>query len=107
MNYACKIRPGAPICIADRHPIFRERDGLPRFKERIRLLIFEEPRLQLDVGAVVVGERLAPIKTLRVNTPGPNFLGRYLGIFGEMRSPRICSGMPDAYEVFTASMDEQ
>src|SRR5205807_7770931 len=107
MNYACKIRPGDPICIADRHPIFRERDALPRFKERIRLLILEEPRLQLDVGAVVVGERFAPIKTLRVNTPGPNFLRGKLGIVGKTGGPRVCSRMPDTHEVFAASMNEQ
>src|SRR6266478_4074502 len=102
-----EIRAGNPIRIPDGHPVFCEGYVLPRFKECICLLISEEARLQLDIGAIVVRECVAPIKAVRVNTPGPNFLSRQVGIAGKVHSSGACSGMPDAHEVFPASMDEQ
>jgi len=71
-----EIRAGNPIRIPDWYPVFCEGYVLPRLKECIRLLISEEARLQLDIGAIVVRECVAPIKAIRVNTPGPNFLSR-------------------------------
>src|SRR5437867_10367296 len=100
MNHAGKIRTGNPTRTPDRYPVFREGDGLPRLKECIRLLISEESRLQLDIGAVVVGKRLPPIKTIRVNSPGPNFLCGCLGLVGKLRGSGVCSGLRAAREVF-------
>src|SRR5882762_11101851 len=74
MNYPGKIDAGNPIRTPDGHPVFRERDGLPRLHECIGLLISKESRLQLDIRAAVVGECFAPIKPLGVNAPGPDLL---------------------------------
>src|SRR6266850_549205 len=75
VNYASKIRAGNPIRLPDGHPVFSEGYVLSRLEECICLLISEKARLQLDIGAIVVGECVAPIKAIRVNTPGPDFLG--------------------------------
>src|SRR5437016_5846150 len=73
MNHPVKIRTGNPTRTPDRYPVLRESDGLPRFEECVGLLISEEACLQLGIGTIVVGEGLAPIKAIRVNTPGPYF----------------------------------
>src|SRR6267143_756652 len=75
MNHPGKIRAGDTTRIPDGYPVFCEGNVLPRLQERISLLISEEARLQLDIGAVVVGKCLAPIKAIRVNSPGSNFPG--------------------------------
>ena len=51
------------------HPEFAKANGLPRFQKRIRLLVAEEPRLHFNIGAVVVGERRAPVKIGLIDTP--------------------------------------
>ena len=107
MNHAGKIGSGDAAGITDGHPVFHKRDRLPRFQKRVRLLISEETRLQLDVGAIVIRERFSPVEPIRVHTPGPDFLRGNFGVFGKMRGARIGVGIPDAHKVFAASMDEQ
>ena len=46
-----------------------EVDGLLRLEEGVGLLVAEQARLQLDVRAVVVGERVAPVAARRRRTP--------------------------------------
>jgi len=74
VNYPGKIRAGNPIRLPDGHPVFSEGYGLSRLQECIRLLISEKARLQLDIGAIVVRECVAPIKAIRVNTQDQIFL---------------------------------
>ena len=49
-------------------------------EEAVGLLVAEEAGLHLHVGALVVGERLAPVEAVGVAAPGPDLLrGRVLG----------------------------
>src|ERR1700687_1989871 len=107
MHYAGKTRAGNPVRFPDRHPVFREGYGLSRFEEGIGLLVPEEARLQFDIGAIVVGERLAPIKSVRVNPPRPDFFSRKLLIKCKMRCSCVGPRIPNADEVFAASMTKQ
>ena len=61
--------------------MFGEAHRLLRFEESVRLLVAEEPRLQLHVGAVVVRERLAPPHGVGVVAPRPHLVrGQLRGI---------------------------
>src|SRR6185436_17925334 len=51
-----------------------EAEHLLGFEERVGLLVAEEPRLDLEVGTLVVRERAAPVRTFVVPAPGPDLL---------------------------------
>src|ERR1700674_683279 len=107
MNYAGKTCAGNPVRFPDRHPVFCEGYVLSRFEECIGFLVPEEARLQFDIRAIVVGKCLAPIKSVRVNPPRPDFFGRNLLINCKMRCSCVGPRIPNADEVFAASMAEQ
>src|SRR6266542_1160456 len=66
VHNANQIGPGDSAEIAYWHPVFGEADRLARLEKRISFLIPKQPRLNFYVGAVVIGECLAPIETVSV-----------------------------------------
>src|SRR5712675_1786613 len=106
MNNAGQVRARNTAGLANRHPVLRERNCLSRLQKRVRLLISEETRLQLDISAIVVGKRLAPIESLCVNAPGPNLFRRQFRIVCKMRGPRVRMRIPDTHKILAASMYE-
>ena len=69
-----EIRAREAADFANRQPVLAKLDGLLRLEESVGLLVAEEPGLDLDVGALVVGERPAPVLALGVPAPGPDLL---------------------------------
>src|SRR5436853_6386659 len=106
MDDTSEVRPGNAAGITDRHPVLHKGYSLAWLKKRVGLLISEKTRLQLDVGAVVIRERLSPVEPIRVNAPRPDFFRWNLEVFGKMRGACIGVGIPDAHKVFPASMDK-
>ena len=69
-----------------------EAHALLRLQEGVGLLVAEQPRLDLDLRAVVVGERLAPVAAVGVAAPAPDLLRRQLrGDRRSARRPRECA----------------
>ena len=106
MDHARKVGTRDAARVADRHPILCERNRLPWLQESIRLLVPEETRLQLDVGALVIRESLSPIEPVGVHAPGPDLFCGNLTIQGEMRGAGVGMGIPDGHEIFPAPVDE-
>src|SRR5712675_248623 len=106
MNNAGQVRARNAAGLARRHPILRERNASSRLQKRVRLLVSEETRLQLDISAIVVGKRLAPIESLCVNAPGPDLFRRQLRIICKMRGPRVRMRIPNTHKILAASVYE-
>src|SRR5712675_2366978 len=106
MNHASEVRARNTAGLAHRHPVLRERDGLSRLQKRIRLLISEETRLQLDISAIVIGKRLAPIESLCVNAPGPYLFRVQFRIVCKMLDPRVRMRIPNTHIILAASVCE-
>ena len=75
---------------------------MPRLQKRIGLLIPKEPGLNLHVGAVVIGKRVAPIESIGIDAPGPDLFRRNLAIVGEMHGSGVGLWIPDPHKIFTA-----
>src|SRR6267143_4492645 len=106
MNNAGQVRARNAAGLANRHPILRERNSLSRLQKRVRLLVSEETCLQLDISAVVVGKRLAPIESLCINAPRPDLFRRKFRILCKMRGSRVRVRIPDPHEILAASVYE-
>src|SRR5712671_3017451 len=106
MNNASEVRARNTAGLAHRHPILRERHGLSRLQKRIRLLISKETRLQLDISAIVVGKRLSPVESLRVNAPGPDLFRGQFRIVCKMRGPGVRMRIPNTHKILAASVHE-
>src|ERR1035438_8951343 len=74
LEHSGEVGAGDAADGAHRHPVFREVDALPRFQERVGLLVAHQPRLHLDVGAVIVGEGAPPVETVGIHAPRPDLL---------------------------------
>ena len=85
--------PGDPAQIGYRQPVLGEPHRLVRLQEGVGLLVAEQPGLQLDVRAVVVGQRSAPGHGLAIGAPGPDLVDRQFGRRGQMHCAAIaCAG---------------
>ena len=87
--------------------VLRETYGVLRFEKCVRLLVSEQARLQFDVGAVVVGERGAPIGGVAVVPPRPHFVGWKLRRESHVNGAALVVGMVDADESFLRTVGEQ
>src|SRR6266567_4498413 len=103
VNDAGEIGPGNSADVANRHPVLGEADRLPRLEKRISLLVPKQPSLNFYISAVVIGKRLAPIETIRIRTPRPDFLGGKLGKIGEVYSSGIRVRVPHTHKRLAAS----
>ena len=98
---------GDPADIAHRQPVLREAHRLLRLEERVGLLIPEQARLQLDVGAVVVRQGAPPLERVRVHAPGPHFVCRQLRGHCDVDGARRRARVIDADEWFARAVGEQ
>ena len=106
VEYSGEVGAGDAADGAHWHPVFGEVDALPRLQERIGFLVAHQPRLHLDVGAVVVGEGAPPVETVGIHAPRPDLLGGQIGVVGIVGDAGLRLGMVDAHERFTAAVYE-
>src|ERR1051326_2252979 len=105
-RYSRKIGARDSANLSHRHPILREVNYLARLKKSISLLIAKQARLHLEIPAVIVGEGLAPIQPVSINSPGPNFSCRNFLVICKMCGPRIGVRVPQSHEILPASIAE-
>ena len=90
----------------DRLVRLAEAQQLLRLEERVRLLVAEEARLDLEVRALVVRQRLAPVLALVVPAPGPDLLARQVVVIRHVDHARLRAGVVDAHEWLAAAVHE-
>ncbi len=83
-----------------------EAQQLLRLEERVGLLVAEEARLDLEVGALVVGEGAAPVPALVVPAPRPYLLARQVVVVRDVDHARLGARAVDAHERLAAAVDE-
>ena len=76
--------PGDASDVPRGEPIFGKVDGLLRLEQPVGFLVAKQSRLKLDVGAVIVRERLTPAERVPVEAPRPDFVGRQLADGGDV-----------------------
>ena len=92
-------RPHRLVGLAEPQPLLR-------LEERVGLLVAKEPGLDLEVGALVVRERAAPVLALVVPAPGPDLLPRHVVVVGHVHHPGLRRRVVDAHERLAAAVSE-
>ncbi len=107
MHNRLGVRPRDAADLPHRHPVLGEPDRLLRPEEAVGLLVAEEARLDLHVGALVVGEGLPPVEAVGVAAPGPDLLGGSVFRRGVMDDAGAFPWVINAHEGLATAVGEE
>ena len=92
--------------LAHRQPVLVEADALLRLEVGVRLLVAEQPRLDLDVRAAVVREGPPPVEPVGVAAPGPDLLRRQVARRGVVHHAGVRRRVVDGHPRLAAAVRE-